>query len=57
MHVDVRVLAATNKESARAYTSGNVQEDLYYRLNVINITIPPLRERAEEIEELADLCS
>lgn len=53
MHLDVRVLAATNKDLRELMHQGIFREDLYYRLNVINITIPPLRERAEEIEALA----
>jgi two-component system, NtrC family, response regulator AtoC len=47
--VDVRVLAATNKNIDEAVNMGLFREDLYYRLNVVNITIPPLRERKEEI--------
>jgi transcriptional regulator with GAF, ATPase, and Fis domain len=47
--VDVRVLVATNKNLEEAVKNGLFREDLYYRLNVVNITIPPLRERKEEI--------
>ena len=47
--VDVRVLAATNKNVEEAVKKSLFREDLYYRLNVVNITIPPLRERKEEI--------
>jgi two-component system response regulator AtoC len=47
--VDVRVLVATNKNIEEAVNSGQFREDLYYRLNVVNITIPPLRDRKEEI--------
>ena len=49
IRVDVRVLVATNKNIEEAVQSGRFREDLYYRLNVVNITIPPLRERKEEI--------
>src|ERR1700728_1606983 len=47
--VDVRVLAATNVEIQEAMRSGRLREDLYYRLNVLSINVPPLRERATEI--------
>ena len=49
IRVDVRILAATNKNIEEAIKTGRFREDLYYRLNVVNITIPPLRERKEEI--------
>src|SRR6202142_1736639 len=47
--VDVRVLAATNVEIQEAIKSGRLREDLYYRLNVLSINVPPLRERTTEI--------
>jgi transcriptional regulator with GAF, ATPase, and Fis domain len=49
VRVDVRVLAATNKNIEETVNSGRFREDLYYRLNVVNITIPPVRDRKEEI--------
>lgn len=47
--VDVRVLAATNRNIEEAVKKGTFREDFYYRLNIVNVTIPPLRERKEEI--------
>src|SRR5512144_2104407 len=53
LSVNVRVIAATNKDLSSLIKTGSFREDLYYRLNVINITIPPLRERKADIAELA----
>ncbi len=54
IEVDVRVIAATNRDIQAEIAAGNFREDLYFRLNVIPIHVPPLRERPEDLEPLAN---
>ncbi len=54
VEVDVRIIASSNRDLQKHMTDGNFRQDLYYRLNVVPVDMPPLRERAQDIPDLVD---
>ena len=53
MPVDIRIIATSNRDLAEVVREGKFREDLFYRLNVVNLKIPPLRRRPADVPELA----